>query len=137
MFALVLLDLMLGLVALFLVPEKRPSGLIPRQGVAIYLAHGVLGPLLFVGAILMLAVGLRSGVAMLRALAIVGFIGISLGGMGGLLVADRSLRLGGIGAMFVGALVAGLAYLAAAIEPVTGPAASAEQIRAAAERDGG
>jgi len=27
--------------------------------------------------------------------------------------------------------------LAAAIEPVTGPAASAEQIRAAAERDGG
>lgn len=127
MFGLVLVDLLLGLIALFLVPEKRPSGLIPHRGAAIYLAHGVLGPLLFVGALVMLVIGLRSGRSMLKALSIAGFIGISIGGFGGLLVADRSLRLGGIGAMFVGALVAGLAYLAGAVEPDPQPVAATER----------
>ena len=106
----------IGLAALVLVPIGRPSGLLPHQGRLVYDLHGVVGIAMLVGAVALVAAN-RQARRLYRNAAVAGLVGIVVGGAGGLLAADHPLRVAGIGLMFVGALVAGFAYLIGILEP--------------------
>lgn len=112
----VTVEFAIGLAALVLVPIGRPSGLLPHQGRLVYDLHGVVGIAIFVGAVA-LVVANRQARRLYRNAAIAGLVGIVVGGAGGLLATDHPLRVAGIGLMFVGALVAGFAYLIGILEP--------------------
>jgi integral membrane protein len=105
------LELVLGITVLLWIPFSRPSGSLPSRGEAIYLAHAAVGLLLAVGAVALL---LRvSGLGrMSRLVGWMGFIGVALAGIGGLLTEAQSLvRFFGMSLMFVGATLAGFSYL--------------------------
>jgi len=110
----------LGLAALILVPEGRPSGLVPSQGLAVYGAHAIIGGLLFIGAVL-LALTNRQATRMVRIAVVTGLVGILVGGAGGLLATSHPLRLLGIALMFAGAMISGFGYLVAILEPPPAP----------------
>lgn len=110
-----------GVAALVLVPVGRPSGVFPHQGRLVYDLHGALGvALLAGGAGLLFAV--RRARRLYRVAAWVGLAGTVVGGAGGLLAADHSLRVAGIAVMFLGSLVGGFAYLVGIMEPQREPA---------------
>lgn len=111
----VALELVLGLVALLIVPTGRPSGWIPARGEIIYLAHAVLGAALAVGGLGLFARSLRSN-RLARIGALAGLAGLGLGLGGGVLATYRGPRLAGMALMLLGVAVAGLGYLA----PVVG-----------------
>jgi len=103
-------EFVLGTMTLFSVPVSRPSGWLPAKGEIVFLVHAVFGFLLALAAIA-LAVRLRASRAA-RIAAWMGFSGVALAGVGGLLTDARSLvRFTGIALMFVGSVVAGFGYL--------------------------
>jgi len=110
----------LGLAALILVPEGRPSGLVPSQGLVVYGAHAVIGGLLVIGAVV-LALTNRQATRMVRIAVDTGLVGILVGGAGGLLATSHPLRLLGIALMFAGAMISGFGYLVAILEPPPAP----------------
>jgi hypothetical protein len=104
------LELAVGLVALLAVPYGRPSEVIVHgKGAAVYLVHGALGVALGLGA-LALVPACRRATKALRAAALAGVIGVGVGALGGLLVADKPARIAGVGLMLVGSVVAATAY---------------------------
>jgi len=111
----------LGLAALILVPEGRPSELVPSQGLVVYGAHAVIGGLLVIGAVI-LALTNRQATRMVRIAVVTGLVGILVGGAGGLLATSHPLRLLGIALMFAGAMTGGFGYLVAVLEPAPAPA---------------
>jgi MFS family permease len=120
----VTVEFAVGLAALVLVPLDRPSGAFPQQGRLVYDLHGALGFVVLVGAVA-LVVTSRQGRRLYRNAAVAGLVGIVVGGAGGLLAADHPLRVAGVALMFVGALVAGFAYLVGILEPEPQPMAAA------------
>jgi hypothetical protein len=104
-------EFLLGIMTLFSVPVSRPSGGVPAKGEIVFLAHAIFGFLLALAAIA-LAVRLRAASRSARIAAWMGFSGVALAGIGGLLTDPRSLvRFTGMALMFVGAVLAGFGYL--------------------------
>lgn len=108
-------ELALGVATLIAVPIGRPSGFLPPTGRPVYVLHAALGAGLLLGAAALLVLTRRAP-RVERGAAIVGFGGLLLGGVGGLLTADHGQRSLGIAVMFVGSMVSGLAYLAGSME---------------------
>jgi len=104
------IEFALGMACLVLVPTGRPDQWLPSQSKSIYIAHAALGGLLGIGA---LAILLRSlhGSKFVRFGALAGLVGLILGAGGGTLTVSHAWRLTGMGLMFVGALLAFLAYV--------------------------
>lgn len=100
----------LGIATLVTVPVGRPSGFLPHKGRIVLEIHAAVGVLLFVGAIALIAAA-RKDPRTLRIASWVGFAGIVVAGAGGLATANHGARSLGIALMFVGALLAGFAYL--------------------------
>jgi hypothetical protein len=115
MVAAVAAEFVLGLATLVLVPAGRPSGLLPHQGRLVYDLHGIAGAVLLVGSVA-LAVVARRAPRIERGATLVGLGAVLVGAAGGLMAASHPLRLLGIALMFVGTVVAGLAYLAGGLE---------------------
>lgn len=111
----VAVELVLGVIALVLVPVGRPSALVPRRGVLVYDLHAAVGGVLVVGAGL-LVLRTRRSPRVERAAAVVGLVSLVIAAGGGLLTTSHPQRLLGIALMFVGSVVAGLAFLAGAFE---------------------
>jgi hypothetical protein len=108
---LVACEFVLGSMTLVVVPVGRPSGWVPARGRAIYLTHAVLGVLLVAGAVT-LVVRVSRATRMSRIMSWMGFSGLALAGLGGLLTAAQSLtRFLGLALMLVGGLLSGFAYL--------------------------
>ncbi len=104
-------EFVLGTMTLFSVPVSRPSGGVPSKGEIVFLVHAVFGFLLALASIA-LAVRLRAASRAARIAAWMGFSGVALAGVGGLLTDARSLvRFTGMALMFVGAVLAGFGYL--------------------------
>ncbi|MGH9093165.1 MAG: hypothetical protein ACRDZR_17570, partial [Acidimicrobiales bacterium] len=113
--AAVAAELVLGIAALVMVPAGRPSGLVPRRGVVVYDLHAAIGGALVVGAA-WLAARARRSPRVERIAAVVGLVSVMVAAGGGMLAASHPERLLGIALMFAGSVVAGLAYLAGALE---------------------
>jgi integral membrane protein len=106
------IELVLGVVAFVVVPFSRPSGWLPSKGAVVYLVHAVLGLLIALGAATFLARVLVGRGRISRIVGWMGFAGVGLAGVGGLLTETQSLtRLLGIALMFVGTVCAELSYL--------------------------
>jgi phage shock protein PspC (stress-responsive transcriptional regulator) len=104
-------EVIAGLVAVFLVPFGRPQGWLPAEGSAAYLVHAVFGGFLLLGS-LVFVFRVRASARVIRAASWTGLAGVAVAGAGGLLTVDRSLiRFLGIAVMFVGAAVAFFGYL--------------------------
>jgi hypothetical protein len=104
-------EFLLGIMTLFSVPVSRPSGGLPAKGEIVFLVHAVFGFLLALASIA-LAIRLRAASRAARIAAWMGFSGVALAGVGGLLTDARSLvRFTGMALMFVGAVLAGFGYL--------------------------
>ena len=104
-------EFLLGIMTLFSVPVSRPSGGLPAKGEIVFLAHAIFGFLLALAAIT-LAIRLRAASRAARIAAWMGFSGVALASVGGLLTDPRSLvRFTGMALMFVGAVLAGFGYL--------------------------
>lgn len=116
MAALVGVDFVLGVAALVFVPFGRGSGLVPVKGRSVYLAHSAVGIALGVGALWLVLRHGTSGQRITRLAARLGLAGVIVGALGGLLAVEHGLRLGGMGLMLVGALMAGLGYLMPSLE---------------------
>jgi hypothetical protein len=113
--ALIGVECVLGIVALLVVPFGRPSGWLPARGEAIYVAHAIVGLLLALGALVLL-VQVRRSTRTDRMVGWMGFSGVALAGIGGLLTEPQSLvRFLGMTLMFVGPMIAGLGYLIPAL----------------------
>jgi len=115
----VAVELGLGIATLVLVPLNRPSGVIPPDGRLVYVAHAVVGVALVVGASMMVAAS-RAASRVVRIGAAVGAAGVLLGATGGLLTVSHPARLAGLALMLLGSVVAGIAYLGAAMEATPG-----------------
>jgi hypothetical protein len=127
---LVCCELVLGVTVLVSVPVGRPAGLLPAGAEGVFLVHAVFGFLLAVASA---AAGLRLRRAPrpLQVAAWVGFSGVALAGVGGLLTAAPALaRFLGMALMFVGPLLAVFGYLAPAF---LGSSESAARASEAAE----
>ncbi|MGD0084824.1 MAG: hypothetical protein ABSD78_16760 [Acidimicrobiales bacterium] len=107
---LVAIEFFLGVAALLLVPAGRSSGWLPTKGATVYLAHAVLGLPLALGAVTLL-LRVRGSTRTFRATGWVGLVGVAMAGIGGLVTVSHPLRLLGMAFMFVGPMIAGLAYL--------------------------
>jgi hypothetical protein len=104
-------EFVLGIMTLLSVPVSRPSGGLPAKGEIVFLVHAVFGFLLALAS-LALAVRLRAASRAARIAAWIGFSGVALAGVGGLLTDARSLvRFTGMALMFVGAALAAFGYL--------------------------
>jgi integral membrane protein len=104
-------EFVLGTMALLFVPFTRPSGSLPSRGEAIYLVHAGLGLLVALGAVALL-LRVRGFGRISRLVGWMGFIGVALAGVGGLLTEAQSLvRFFGMSLMLVGSVSAGLSYL--------------------------
>ena len=105
------IEFLLGVMAVLSVPLDRPSGWLPAKGEALYLVHSFCGLLLLVAAVALIIRTRR----MSRASHIagwLGFTGVSLAGVGGLLTGETSLvRFFGMTLMLLGALVAAFGYM--------------------------
>ncbi|MGA2529678.1 MAG: DUF3817 domain-containing protein [Acidimicrobiales bacterium] len=113
--ALVGLELVLGIMALIVVPLGRPSGWSPSRGTVIYLAHSILGLLLACGSVTLLARVWRS-TRLARLSGWIGALGVAISGAGGLLTALHALRIGAMVVMFLGTLIAVFGYLIPSLE---------------------
>ncbi|MHB1710972.1 MAG: hypothetical protein ACYCV7_06165 [Acidimicrobiales bacterium] len=113
-------ELALGVVTLVLVPSGRPSGWIPTEGSAVYLAHAIFGGILALGALTLVRTVRRLD-RMSRIAVVAGLFGIALAAGGGILAIDLPTRLLGMGLMLVGSLTAGFAYLMPIIEALPDP----------------
>jgi hypothetical protein len=116
MLGLVGLEFVLGVAALLFVPAGRPSGWVPRHGTVVYGLHTALGALLGAGAVVLM-VAARRAERPVRVAAVIGLVGVVIGGVGGVLTVDHALRLLGMALMFVGPAVAVLGY----VMPAAGP----------------
>ncbi|HXR21639.1 MAG TPA: hypothetical protein VN786_03695 [Acidimicrobiales bacterium] len=104
-------EFLLGIMTLFSVPVSRPSGGLPAKGEIVFLVHAVFGFLLALASIAT-AIRLRAASRAARIAVWMGFSGVALAGVGGLLTDPRSLlRFTGMALMFVGAVLAGFGYL--------------------------
>lgn len=112
---LVAVEMALGIAALVFVPFSRPSGWVPAQGEALYLAHACLGAALVIGAtvpLFRMGRTTRTG----RIVAWLGFVGLAMAGVGGLFTEVRSaVRFFGMALMLVGTTFALFAYLVPAL----------------------
>lgn len=108
-------EFVLGIVALFFLPAGRPSGWLPAPGRAVYLAHALVGVPLAIGAVALLP-AVRGASRTLKVVAWLGFTGVALAGIGGILTSSHPLRLLGMALMLVGPMVAGLGYLIPALD---------------------
>jgi hypothetical protein len=106
----------LGVVAILSLTYGRPTGWFPMKGRGVYLAHGVAGILLGLGAVYLFARYWAAGERTARLAARLGIIGVAIGGAGGFLTVSHPLRLAGMGLMLLGSIVAGVGYLLPAIE---------------------
>lgn len=109
------LEFMFGVAALLFVPVGRPSGWVPVQGRTLYLVHGCLGALLFLGAVVLFVLTMHAD-RISRIASVSGLIGIAFGAAGGALGSYHSARLAGMGLMLLGALIAGFGYLVPVME---------------------
>jgi integral membrane protein len=104
-------ELLVGILALVLVPFGRPSEWVPQRGAAVYGVHATLGLLIALGALAFLVRVRRLG----RIARISGWTGAActaLAGVGGLMTEPHSaVRFLGVALMFVAAVLAGSAYL--------------------------
>jgi hypothetical protein len=107
---LVGVEFVLGIVALVLVPTGRPTGWLPNEGKAIYLAHALVGLPLALAAVVYL-VTVRESTRIYRLSGWIGCSGVLVAGTGGLLTVAHPVRLVGMAFMFVGPLVAGFGFL--------------------------
>jgi integral membrane protein len=115
MAALVGVEFLLGIMALFSFSFSRPSGWLPAKGEAVYVAHAVFGLLVTAGAGVFLSRVLASSRTD-RVAAWMGIIGVGLAGAGGLMTEpDSLLRFLGMALMFVGPMIAGFGYLIPAL----------------------
>lgn len=104
-------EFVMGTMTMFSVPVSRPSGWLPAKGEIVFTVHAVFGFLLAVAAVA-LAIRLRAASRVARIVAWMGFSGVAIAGVGGLLTDARSLvRFTGMAMMFVGAVLAGFGYL--------------------------
>ena len=105
------LEFLLGVMAVLSVPLDRPGGWLPAKGEALYLVHSFCGRLLLAAAAALIIRTRR----MSRASHIagwLGFTGVSLAGVGGLLTGETSLvRFFGMTLMLLGAVVAAFGYI--------------------------
>ncbi len=107
----VAVELLIGIVALVLVPFGRASGWVPQRGAAVYGVHATLGLFLALGALAFLVRVRRFG-RIARISAWSGGVCIVLASIGGLMTEpDSVVRFLGIALMFVGTVLAGSAYL--------------------------
>jgi len=116
MASLVGIDFLLGIGAIVAVPYGRASAWLPTKGEGVYLAHGVIGAILGVGALYLVV---RFGSAperMARLAARTGIIGIAVGVVGGILTVYHPLRLVGMALMLLGSMAAGIGYLMPSLE---------------------
>ncbi len=119
----VALEFVSGLIGLVDVPFNRANGWLSHRGEATYLVHSLLGLLLGIAAVGLTFHVLRTREHRIdRIAAVSGLCGVIIGAIGGALCASHSLRLLGMGLMFVGIAVAFFGYLIPTIErarPVT------------------
>ena len=113
--ALVAVEFALGVATLVAVPLGRPSGWVPAEGRAVYLAHAVLGLPLAVGAAAFV-VSVRGSPRLDRLSGWIGGVGVALAAAGGMVAVAHPVRLLGGALMLVGPLVAALGYLAPLFE---------------------
>jgi len=118
---LVGVELVLGIVTLVAVPTGRPTGLLPVEGRAVYLAHAVVGVPLALGAVA-LWLAQRRGPRLMRLCVWIGGIGVAAGAVGGVLAVSHPLRLVGAALMLAGTLTAGFGYLLPTFDALDGGA---------------
>jgi MFS family permease len=106
----IVIEFALGVACLALLPVGRPDQWLPAQSRGVYVAHSVLGGLLTIAA-LSIVMRVRGGTKFARLGAGIGLGGLALGAAGGLLAVSHPWRLGGMGLMLVGALVAFFGYV--------------------------
>lgn len=107
-------ELLLGIWTLVSVPAGRPSGFIPPRGTTQYAFHVLVGAVLGVCAVALVLAARRSS-RDIRLGANLGCIGVALGGLGGIAVADHHLRVLGMVVMFLGVGIAAMGYLLPAV----------------------
>ena len=125
MIVLVSVEFLLGAVSLLVLPFGRKTGFVPPRGQMLFLLHAGVGFALAGGALLVFTAW--PGLSRLARLsAVIGASGVLLGGAGGLLSLDHSLRLLGAGVMLVGAVAAAAAYAVPTVDTpaVPNPAAA-------------
>lgn len=115
--ALVGVEFLLGMLTLFALQTGRPSGWLPRTGDAVYLAHGIVGLPLGLGALALVSLVRRSS-RLLWACAWCGAIGVAIAGFGGLLTTVHALRTWGMSLMALGSLLASISYVTPLIQRV-------------------
>lgn len=116
------IELVLGIVALVVIPFSRPSGWLPAHGAAVYGVHASFGLALGLGAAAFCWRARRGG-RISRLAGWWGLASVAVAGAGGLLTEAQSFaRFLGISVMLVGSLLAVAAYLI--------PAAAAARARA-------
>ena len=104
-------ELLVGILALVLVPFGRPSAWVPQRGAAVYGIHATLGLFVAFGAIAFLVRVRRLG-RIARISGWTGAVCTALAGVGGLMTEPHSaVRFLGVAVMFVGSVLAGSAYL--------------------------
>ncbi len=108
-------ELVAGIVALLVVPVRRPDGWLPRQGETAYLIHAGLGGVLTLAAMCLVLVA--SPGRMTRAGALIGLAGLALGAGGGILAVYHPSRVAGLVLMLAGTVVAFFGYLIPLAEP--------------------
>lgn len=121
-----------GIATLALIPFSRPDGWTPARFAPVYLIHAVLGGALCFGAVAFLALT-RQGSRLARMSGTVGFVGVALGGLGGMLTYAHSLRIVGVLVMLLGVAVAGFGFCLPLFERIERTDARAEALQAAAE----
>jgi integral membrane protein len=109
--AAVAVELLVGVVALVMVPFGRPSGWVPQRGAAVYGIHATLGLFLALGAVAYL-VRVRGLGRIARISSWTGAVCVAFAGVGGLMTEPHSaVRFLGVALMFVATVLAGCAYL--------------------------
>ncbi len=104
-------ELLVGILALVLVPFGRPSEWVPQRGAAVYGIHATLGLFIGLGAFAFLVRVRRLG-RIARISGWTGAVCTALAGFGGLMTEPHSaVRFLGIALMFVASVLAGSAYL--------------------------
>ena len=126
---LVAVELMLGVAAIVSVPFGRRPTLVPTNGTVEYLAHGSLGIVLALGAVVVLVMSTAAG-RLARIGAVMGAAGVACGLAGGVMASIEVTRVLGMSLMMLGVVVAGVGYLVPALEAF----GKAEASRAAAAR---
>lgn len=106
----VVLDVLLGIGALFVMPFGRSSSWDPGAGRILYIPHALVGVLLGAGAVASI-VAASGATRVVRRTAGLGAGSLLLSGAGGMAAMVHGTRLVGMAAMFIGSAVAFTAYL--------------------------